>query len=135
MTIDKTIEAILEKKCRVPDCYRGGKISRGLCKRHYTRLMEKGDETWTRPLEHPSEYKNYRSAQSRCTKPSNNSYPNYGGRGVEFRFQSFDEFFKAVGPKPTPEHTIDRINPYGHYEKGNVRWATRLEQRQNRRSQ
>ena len=42
------IEGALEKKCRVPDCYRGGKISRGLCKRHYTRLMEKGDETWTR---------------------------------------------------------------------------------------
>jgi len=32
------IEGALEKKCRVPDCYRGGKISRGLCKRHYTRL-------------------------------------------------------------------------------------------------
>ena len=66
----------------------------------------------------------YASAKTRCTNPRALSYPYYGGKGVEFRFKNFEEFLRAVGPRPGPEFTLDRINPFGHYEAGNCRWVT-----------
>lgn len=38
-----------------------------------------------------------------------------------------------MGFKPSPEHSIDRIDNDRGYEPGNVRWATRLEQGNNKR--
>jgi hypothetical protein len=73
------------------------------------------------------------SARQRCTNPNHVSYKNYGGRGIEFRFESFKEFIEEIGLRPSPELTLDRIDNDGHYEAGNVRWATRLEQNSNRR--
>ena len=81
---------------------------------------------------YPAEYRAYRHAKTRCNLPSVPCYGYYGGRGIEFRFTSFQEFFAALGVKPSPSHSIDRINNDGHYEAGNVRWATRIEQRNNR---
>ena len=75
----------------------------------------------------------YSAAKSRCTKPDHPNYQNYGGRGIEFRFVSFQEFLAELGKKPTPQHTLDRTNNEGHYEPGNVRWATHSEQQRNRR--
>lgn len=71
-----------------------------------------------------AEYCAYTSAKQRCTNPNNPGYKNYGGRGIEFRFKSFEEFYAEVGPRPSPELTLDRINNDGHYEPGNLRWAT-----------
>jgi hypothetical protein len=50
---------------------------------------------------------------------------------VQFRFASFEEFFELLGPKPAG-CSLDRIDPLGHYEPGNVRWATVAEQVANR---
>src|SRR6267143_733283 len=81
------------------------------------------------------EYLAFQNAKYRCTNPDNNSYENYGGRGIEFRFSSFAEFFAEVGSRPSPEHSIDRFpDNDGHYEKGNVRWATIHQQLNNRRA-
>jgi len=68
------------------------------------------------------------SAKGRCSS----NHPRYGGRGIEFRFKSFAEFFAELGPRPSPEHSIDRLDNDGHYEPGNVRWATRKEQARNK---
>jgi hypothetical protein len=46
----------------------------------------------------------------------------------------FPAFRAHVGPRPGPGYSLDRIDPDGNYEPGNVRWATRLEQRHNRRA-
>jgi len=80
-----------------------------------------------------TEYGSYSNAKHRCTYPSMWNYCNYGGRGIEFRFTSFEEFLEHLGRKPSPQHSLDRIDVNGHYEKGNVRWATRSEQARNRR--
>lgn len=79
-----------------------------------------------------AEYENYRNAIKRCTMPTARSYPRYGGRGIEFRFRDFSHFYSVLGPRPTSNHSIDRIDNDGHYEPGNVRWATRSEQEHNK---
>jgi hypothetical protein len=78
------------------------------------------------------EYYSYHAAKSRCTNPSNKNFADYGGRGIEFRLTGFEPFFGDVGLCP-PAHTLDRIDNDGHYECGNLHWATRKEQSVNRR--
>ena len=77
------------------------------------------------------EYNSYFGAKQRCQYKNHIGYARYGGRGIEFRFASFAQFLEEVGRKPTPEHSLDRIDNDGHYEPGNVRWATRIEQMRN----
>lgn len=79
------------------------------------------------------EFGAYWNAMYRCTHPSAPRYRHYGGRGIEFRFSSFGEFYAEVGPRPSNKHSIDRINNDGHYEIGNVRWATQKQQVANSR--
>ena len=73
------------------------------------------------------------SAKYRCTNPNITSYKYYGGRGIEFRFENFDEFLAHIGPKPEPDYDLDRIDNNGHYEPGNVRWVTHRDNCRNRR--
>lgn len=80
------------------------------------------------------EYVSYHSAKLRCSNPRNKDYPDYGGRGIEFRFTSFAAFYAELGPRPAGK-SLDRFpNNNGHYESGNVRWATAAEQTANRRA-
>ena len=82
------------------------------------------------------EYRAWSSAKQRCTNPNTINYENYGGRGIQFKFGSFEEFYRELGNKPEPKHfySIDRYpDNDGHYEVGNVRWATAKQQRNNRR--
>lgn len=73
-------------------------------------------------------YKSYMRAKRRVAQ-GRKHHPAY--EEVEFRFRSFDEFFEHLGPRPD-NHSVDRIDPLGHYEIGNVRWATVQEQAKNR---
>jgi len=40
----------------------------------------------------------------------------------------FQAFYDHIGAPPTKCHTVDRIDPFGNYAPGNVRWATQSEQ-------
>lgn len=80
----------------------------------------------------PKYYQQFCDAKSRCRNPNNKSFKNYGGRGIEFKFDSYDEFEKELGEKPIG-YTLDRINNNGHYEVGNIRWASKEDQNRNRR--
>lgn len=71
----------------------------------------------------------------RCTDPNATGYANWGGRGItvcERWRHSFEAFLADMGERPEG-CSIDRIDNGGNYEPGNVRWATALEQTQNRR--
>lgn len=78
-------------------------------------------------------------AKLRCYDPENHSYYRYGGRGIlmcERWRDSYEAYasdvYAELGPKPSPRHTIDRIDNDGHYEPGNIRWATPKQQSRNR---
>jgi hypothetical protein len=81
---------------------------------------------------HTSEYQSYHAARQRCLNPKDARYSDYGGRGIEFRFQSFEQFFAILGERPSGL-LLERIDNNRHYEPGNVKWATRSAQQTNQR--
>ncbi|MER5882692.1 hypothetical protein ABT160_02570 [Streptomyces sp. NPDC001941] len=81
------------------------------------------------------EYRAWMRMIQRCTNPNNSNWSRYGGRGISvaacFR-HDFEAFLREIGPRPTPSHSVDRIDNDRGYEPGNVRWATPSEQALNR---
>jgi hypothetical protein len=73
---------------------------------------------------------------ARCTNPKNKRWTDYGGRGIvvcqRWRW-SFAAFFKDMGKRPTPKHSLERNNNNRGYSPANCRWATNAEQSTNRR--
>ena len=65
----------------------------------------------------------------RCNNPKIKAYKNYGGRGIQVKFDCFEDFYNYVKElKVEPRGlTIDRIDNDGHYERGNIQFITRAE--------
>ncbi|WP_454686846.1 hypothetical protein [Agrobacterium leguminum] len=85
------------------------------------------------------EYQIYRAMLNRCNNPKVDRYPEYGGRGIavcdEWRGEGgYERFLAHVGRRPSGEHSIDREDPNGDYRPGNVRWALKEVQANNKRN-
>lgn len=83
------------------------------------------------------EYRVRETMMQRCLNPNNEKYPLYGGRGVtvcQRWLDSYENFLADMGRRPSPDHSLDRYpNKDGNYEPDNCRWATEVEQQNNRR--
>jgi len=79
-------------------------------------------------------YNTWRKMRDRCNNPLAHNYKWYGAKGITVckRWDSFDNFKKDMGRKPSPDHTLDRIDSAKGYFKSNCRWATMAEQNNNR---
>lgn len=87
-------------------------------------------------LSKTTEYITWVGAKQRCFNVANKVYPRYGGRGITMCqnwVDSFDNFIRDMGKKPSEDHSLDRIDNSKGYSKDNCRWANKKEQSRNRR--
>jgi hypothetical protein len=83
------------------------------------------------------EYRAWRHIKGRCFNPNVKSYPRYGGAGITMCEEwagDYRAFLRDMGRRPSPKHSVDRIEGTLGYEPGNCRWATATEQSRNRRN-
>lgn len=81
-------------------------------------------------------YMTWSSMRRRCNNPNAQNYYLYGGRGIKVckRWDSYDNFAKDMGEKPSPSHSIERVDHEADYSPKNCVWATPLEQGNNKRN-
>ena len=87
-------------------------------------------------IKHPL-YSTWHTMKNRCLNPNATNYKNYGGRGIQIAdewINNFEMFAYHMGDKPSPNHSLDRVdNDWGYYPE-NCRWASSSKQQQNSRS-
>lgn len=98
-------------------------------------MQSKRGEKKLTPGSRSPEYRIWTHIKRRCHRKQDPAFKKYGAKGIsvcaEWR-ESFAAFYNWMGPRPSPDHSVDRIDPRGNYEPGNVRWADHFTQANNR---
>lgn len=101
------------------------------------KARDRGKKLLTKHGMHKTvEYQCWISMRARCINKKNCNFKNYGARGISVSkrwMESFEAFYADMGDKPSPKHSIDRINNDGNYEPSNCRWADKKTQSNNQR--
>lgn len=127
-------------ECSCPLKTRRGVFSSSLMLGHSSscgciRLEEDWVGTKTHGLTGTPRYVLWQSMMKRCNTPTCKEYPNYGGRGIKVckRWLKFENFNRDLPPRPSAQHSLERVNNARGYSAKNVKWATRQEQNRNTR--
>ena len=99
---------------------------------HFFRIRsEDHRDEWKSP-----ERRSWDAMWKRCTKDGHKNFNNYGGRGIKVcdDWKNFYVFLFDMGPRPSLDYSIERIDVNGDYEPGNCKWATKAEQDRNKRN-
>ncbi len=136
--------------CYADDCVREA-FARGLCGKHYKRLMKGQDINAQLPgfqsmehgelaklgldKHHPF-YLAWCNMKTRCDNPNSTQYKWYGERGVTYcaDWKQFRNFYEDLWPLWKENLTLERKDPNVNYNKDNCCWATWAEQANNRRA-
>lgn len=96
--------------------------------------LRKGNGTHL--MRYTSEYNIWRHMKGRCLNPKNKRYPLYGGRGISVcdKWLKFEGFYEDMKDRPSPDHSIDRIDNSKGYSLANCRWANQSQQCRNKRN-
>lgn len=137
---DRRYYCLCRCDCGTVKSVRAGSLREGSIVSCGCRMRETGRENGrvmtTHGKTHTPEYRAWLQMRNRCYRPNHTGYKYWGGRGIVVctRWKdSFEAFFADMGLKPSPKHSLDRINNDGNYEPNNCRWATPAEQVANRR--
>lgn len=104
------------------------------CWQRESASLTTGREKTTHGGRRTPEYSVFCGIKRRCNNQNDKSYRRYGALGVRCLYKDFPQFLRDVGERPSPRHSIDRIDTHGDYRPKNCRWALPAVQARNKKA-